>query len=193
MSRPPHCVRLADCAALPWRNGGGVTRELLAWPADAPVWEVRVSVADIDRDGPFSSFPGIDRCFAVLQGAGVELGLPGGLHRQRPTDTPVVFSGDTALDCRLVDGPTRDLNLMGRRSAGRVTMRRASTADRLDAPHAWRALFTFARATLDWGGPTPLTIDTAALLWAAGPQPGWQLLEGQHAFWLTFDVSESMK
>ena len=192
MTQPPHCVQLADCAALPWKNGGGVTRELLAWPAADTEWAVRVSVADIDRDGPFSSFPGIDRCFAVLQGAGVELGLPGSMRRQRSGDAPIAFAGDSVLDCRLIDGPTRDLNLMGRRSIGQIAMRRALTADRLAAAHAWRALFSFGRACLDWGGATPLTIETAALLWAAGPQPRWRLLEGPHAFWLTFDLTESM-
>ena len=59
----------------PWRNGGGVTRELLAWP-DGGDWRVRVSVADIDADGPFSAFPGVERWFAVLEGAGVALRSP---------------------------------------------------------------------------------------------------------------------
>ena len=39
-------VRLADCAFVPWRNGVGRTRELLAWPTAAD-WLVRVSVAEI--------------------------------------------------------------------------------------------------------------------------------------------------
>jgi hypothetical protein len=40
----------------PWRNGGGLTRELWTWPS-AEGWWVRVSVADIEKDGPFSTFP----------------------------------------------------------------------------------------------------------------------------------------
>jgi environmental stress-induced protein Ves len=35
---------------------------------------VRLSVADIERDGPFSAFAGLIRWFAVLSGAGVLLG-----------------------------------------------------------------------------------------------------------------------
>jgi environmental stress-induced protein Ves len=42
---------------MPWKNGGGVTRELLAWPGGGD-WQVRISVAEIEADGPFSSFPG---------------------------------------------------------------------------------------------------------------------------------------
>jgi len=36
---------VAKAVAVPWRNGGGVTRELLAWP-DSKDWALRVSVAD---------------------------------------------------------------------------------------------------------------------------------------------------
>ena len=39
-------VRVDDVAPVPWRNGGGLTRELLAWPA-AQDWAIRISVADI--------------------------------------------------------------------------------------------------------------------------------------------------
>ena len=64
------CVALADArrAAAPWRNGGGVTRELLRLAARPATGSVRVSVADIEADGPFSPFPGVERWFAVLRG-----------------------------------------------------------------------------------------------------------------------------
>ena len=61
-----------------WKNGGGLTRELLAWPA-RDGWALRISVADIRADGPFSAFAGVDRWFAVLEGNGVRLVLPGPL------------------------------------------------------------------------------------------------------------------
>ena len=38
---------LAGAAAQPWRNGGGITRELLAWPVASDQWALRVSVAQI--------------------------------------------------------------------------------------------------------------------------------------------------
>jgi len=130
-------VRLAECAFVPWRNGGGRTRELLAWPR-ADDWLVRVSVAEIEADGPFSPFPGIDRCFAVLEGAGVELALPTGPVRLGPADSALAFPGEAAPGCRLLDGPTRDLNLMGRREAGGLTMQRHPVPAR--SPR-WRGLF----------------------------------------------------
>ena len=60
---PPTIIRVDDVPAVPWRNGGGVTRELLAWP-DPRNWLLRVSVADIGTSGPCSVFPGVDRWFA---------------------------------------------------------------------------------------------------------------------------------
>src|SRR5258706_8972671 len=63
----PILLRVNDIAPAPWRNGGGLTRELLAWP-DRSDWIVRISVAEILASGPFSEFPGVDRWFAVLHG-----------------------------------------------------------------------------------------------------------------------------
>ena len=84
-------VRLVDCPFVSWRNGGGRTRELLAWP-HASEWLVRVSVAEIEADGPFSAFAGIDRCFAVLSGAGLVLTLPRGEVRLTAQDGAASFA-----------------------------------------------------------------------------------------------------
>lgn len=109
-------VPLDSIPAQPWKNGGGRTHELLAWPMAAD-WRLRVSVADILGDGPFSPYPGVERWFAVLQGAGVQLAWPGGGERRlTPRDAALHFPGDPAPQCRLVGGPTRDLNLMLRGS-----------------------------------------------------------------------------
>ena len=110
-------ITLAGTPPQPWRNGGGSTRELLAWPS-AQDWQLRLSVADIEADGPFSVFDGVQRWFAVLQGAGVLLTIDGQPQWQRPADTPLQFAGAARTDCRLLDGPTRDLNLMLRGCPG---------------------------------------------------------------------------
>jgi environmental stress-induced protein Ves len=136
-------VRLVDCPWVPWRNGGGRTRELLAWPTRED-WLVRVSVAEIESDGPFSAFEGVDRCFAVLAGAGVVLSLPRGEVRLHAGDPALAFPGEAAPLCRLIAGPTRDLNLMTRRLAGRGSMQREPLAGRL----RWHGLY--ANDTLWW-------------------------------------------
>jgi uncharacterized protein len=151
-------VRLIACPLVPWRNGGGRTRELLAWPR-ADEWQVRVSVAEIESDGPFSSFPGIDRCFAVLSGAGVVLSFPQGDVRLTANDGAVSFAGEAAPTCRLIDGPTRDLNLMVRRGTGRASMQR-------NPHHSQRWRGVFAEGTLWWTDDPTETLPAVA---------GWHL------------------
>ena len=107
----PRAIRVDAVPPQPWRNGGGITRELLAAP-DAGQWQWRVSVADIERDGGFSAWPGVQRWFAVLEGAGVALTIDGAVHVVTPRSGALRFDGDAMTACRLLDGATRDLNLM---------------------------------------------------------------------------------
>ena len=113
----PRLVRSTEVAAQPWRNGGGITRELLAWPP-GPDWRLRLSLADIASSGPFSSFAGVQRWFVVLEGDGVELTIDGQTRRQTQGDPPLRFSGDAQTDCKLLAGASRDLNLMLRGAGG---------------------------------------------------------------------------
>ncbi|MEJ6023533.1 HutD/Ves family protein [Ramlibacter sp. PS4R-6] len=106
-----HQVSLDSVAATPWRNGGGTTRELLAWP-NADEWTARVSVADVAAGGPFSSYPGVARWFAVLSGEGVTLRVEGREHVLGRESQPFSFDGASATDCALRGGATEDFNLM---------------------------------------------------------------------------------
>jgi uncharacterized protein len=135
-----------DVAPVPWKNGGGLTRELLRWPA-GDAWRLRISLADIAADGPFSAFPGVERWFAVLEGDGVELQFGDRLIAQRPGDAPLRFDGADAPGCRLLGGPTRDLNLMLQGPGGEL--RAAAAGDRSPA---WprRGFFVAATRTLLW-------------------------------------------
>ncbi|QEI07798.1 HutD family protein [Pigmentiphaga aceris] len=115
--------------AAPWKNGGGVTREIAAYPAgsDTSNFTWRVSVADIDAGGPFSTFPGIDRNLVLLSGKGMELVHDDGkVYRlDQPMDI-ARFAGETAISAKLFDGPTRDLNVMVRREHGSATVQALS-------------------------------------------------------------------
>ncbi|HEX5340329.1 MAG TPA: HutD family protein [Gammaproteobacteria bacterium] len=110
-------LELQDQRVMPWKNGGGVTRELAVYPADAGLdgkpflW--RISIAEVAGDGPFSVFPGCDRDIMLIAGRGMELGVPGQapMRVDKPY-RPLRFSGDTATHCRLLDGPVRDFNVM---------------------------------------------------------------------------------
>ncbi len=114
---PSSTVRTDDLRPQPWRNGGGTTRELLVRPA-GHTWQVRVSVADVVADGPFSAFPGVSRWFTVIDGEGVVLVVDGVEHRCAAGSDPLAFSGDADTRSRLIDGATRDLNLMLRGTPG---------------------------------------------------------------------------
>jgi uncharacterized protein len=127
-STSPQVHLLADAQVQAWRNGGGMTRELLTEPrssnaAPSPTdWRWRLSIADITADGPFSSFPGVQRWFAVVEGAGVQLTMNGSTHRQLAGDAPLKLDGNAAPDCHLINGPTRDLNVMLRGVAGHMQL-----------------------------------------------------------------------
>ncbi len=123
----------------PWRNGGGQTRELFTWPAQGD-WALRISRADIAQDGPFSAFAGVQRWFAVLEGAGVVLSFPGEERTLRPGDAPCAFDGALAPGCRLLNGPTQDLNLMAR--GGSATMQAWQPDQSWSTPHRMRGIYT---------------------------------------------------
>lgn len=114
-----HFYTLAQCPATPWKNGGGTTREIAAWPPGSTMddFEWRVSVADITLDGPFSAFAGIDRTIMLLNGDGVRLQAHDGSidHHLTTPLVPFAFRGEVALDCTLQAGPSRDFNIMSRR------------------------------------------------------------------------------
>jgi len=152
----------------PWRNGGGVTRELHTWPS-TPDWQWRISVADIAADGLFSAYPGIERWFAVVEGDGVV--LHHGTQRVvvDVRSTPHRFDGAEPPSCSLQGGPTRDLNLMVRRSAGAGTMQRVNGDDEWLSAAPMRALFTTDALTLQ--------IDDTD----AASVPAWTLAVGTHA------------
>jgi len=109
--------------AVPWRNGAGLTRELALQPPDAgPDFDWRLSVAEVERDAPFSAFPGIDRCIVLLRGAGMRLVSADGSLDQRldRTHQAFHFPGDLTLQGMLVAGPCRDFNVMTRRGRFRA-------------------------------------------------------------------------
>ena len=166
-----------------------MTRELLAWPKAAD-WRVRISVADIEKDGPFSAFSGITRSITVLSGAGIRLGEPLNVEL-RTSDPPATFSGDLAPDCELVRGPTRDLNAMFDEKAGTGGLQRWSTGDKAksrwasfdfdEQPPTLFGVFTFAAATLcTFDGEVALP--PMSLAWTTAPISDVELLASAQAW-----------
>jgi uncharacterized protein len=169
-------VELQATRPTPWKNGGGITRDLLAWPPAAATWQLRISVAEVARDGPFSDFSGIDRWFAVLQGAGVALQLAGRRHELRPGTPPLHFDGALAPMCWLLDGPTSDLNLLVRRDAGTASMVDAAPGSDWVSPSPWRALAAAGAVELVVDGAAAARTQGTALIWSAdAARQRWQM------------------
>ncbi len=128
-----HRFAIANLPRMPWKNGGGSTREVVCQPPGAGMdaFDWRVSIATIAQSGPFSVFAGIDRTILLLDGDGVQLRAPG--HFDHPLDTPAqpfTFSGDLAVDCTLRSGASTDFNVMTRRGvvAAEVQVHRGACA-----------------------------------------------------------------
>jgi environmental stress-induced protein Ves len=163
-------VCASDATPVPWKNGGGVTRELLRLPADGDDWTLRISVADIDADGPFSPFPGISRWFAVLTGAGVRLRWPTRALHVHAGDAPLHFDGADAPGCTLFNGPTRDLNIMVRASDASASVAAAAFGDEQWALRTLGMGF-FALRPVRLHGPleAPVEMPALSLCWQEPP------------------------
>lgn len=147
-------IRAADHRVMPWKNGGGVTREVLVEldPADPSQFLWRISIATVAQAGPFSRFPGIDRSIAVLDGAGMRLDVDGKPETVSRGGTPFRFSGDADVFSELIDGETTDLNVMTRRGRFDHDMRRVDGAVAFAADASLTVLIA--------NGPVRITLET---------------------------------
>jgi environmental stress-induced protein Ves len=132
-------LRAAERTPVPWKNGGGLTREVAVYPpgSDLQGFDWRVSIAEIRVAGPFSLFPGIDRRMAILSGR-LSLVVDG---RSAVTLTPesdaVDFAGDVPVFAEPLGAPVSDLNVMTRRSRCAASLtRRSAPEPAVLEPHA---------------------------------------------------------
>jgi environmental stress-induced protein Ves len=116
-------IAAASYRRMPWKNGGGITHEI----AVGDGW--RLSVATIDRDGPFSEFAGWDRTIVPIQGNGIELDVGRKTVRLDRLFVPLGFPGEAGTSCRLADGPARDFNVMTQRDRWSHTVNTETPTD----------------------------------------------------------------
>ena len=189
-----HTVEANQVVPQPWRNGGGQTRELLAWPPGEN-WKVRISRADIASDGPFSEFAGVQRWFAVLEGAGVVLQFADRKQSLRCGNAPLAFDGANAPGCTLIDGPTQDINLMLR--GGQGTMQVAQTGTPWLGNFTLRALYAAAPGVWSDGAQT-LKLAAHTLLWSMSADQRPWTFEGHPAhpdnrvWWMGFTPENTL-
>ena len=138
-TQPWRVWRRADLCASPWRNGGGITYEIAVGPETGTVqdFDWRVSVAEIDAPGPFSTFAGVDRIIALIDGPAMLLTVDGAPRRLALLDQ-LAFAGDSDTICDIPHGRTRDLNVMTRRGSVDASLEfvevRSDRQYRIEAP-----------------------------------------------------------
>ena len=109
--------RTAARRQMPWKNGYGVSYEVATMPDGAGLdnFDWRISFAEITKDGPFSTFEGVDRILVLIDGHSLRLTI-GGTPHEVQLYQPVLFDGGSRTSCELPVGATRDLNIMTRRN-----------------------------------------------------------------------------
>jgi environmental stress-induced protein Ves len=107
-----------------WKNGKGVTHDILLLPAGASHenFDVRVSLAPIVGAAPFSAFPGIERVITCLGDNPVILVFADGREVRLDTLVPYRFDSGLSPSTRLPAGESRVLNVMTRRGRCNATV-----------------------------------------------------------------------
>ena len=136
----------------PWVNGAGITTVILREPDDAD-WRIRVSIAKVEQEGPFSELRDTRRTLVPLD-APMTLRFPDGNERGAARFEVLQFDGSPAPVGLLPEGATRDLNLMLRGDTrGEVLAR--TLVDALLLPTGpgirWLVYLDSGRATLRIG------------------------------------------
>jgi environmental stress-induced protein Ves len=166
-----------------WKNNLGWTREICRAP-DQDDYDWRVSIAEIDHYSEFSAFPGHDRILVLLEGNGMRLHFAGGDTMElRPPHARVAFRGEERLRCELIDGPTRDFNLIWRRDRMRAELlHRPLVGPMVFFPEAgvqWLLYVLGGRARLkDRADVAPLEQGDSLLLWSEAAANERAILDG---------------
>lgn len=133
----------------PWANGAGNTRVIWREP-DNPQWRIRISVANVDIEGPFSELPDTRRILVPLD-APMTLHFADGRELQGGRMRALRFEGAPAPAGLLPQGPTRDFNLMLRDDARGDVFARTLVDSMLLPPEAdarWLVYLDSGRASI---------------------------------------------
>ena len=95
MAQTAH-INVSNVPSVAWKNGGGSTKEIAAFPLNADlddfVW--RVSVAEIKQPSAYSLFPQIDRTQVLISGLSLNLLNNVGLTKRLLAYEPFSFAGE---------------------------------------------------------------------------------------------------
>ena len=127
---------------MPWKNGGGVTTEICVTPPSG-AFDWRVSIATVNKDGPFSTFAGYERHIMTLSGEGMVLDIAECGRFALELLHPFSFSGDAQVQGSLMQGAVLDFNLMVRRDfgVGLIEVRDCKAGDRLGSEKSFHLAY----------------------------------------------------
>lgn len=149
----------SEFRAQPWKNGGGITHEIVRWPdPDGDDYDVRISLADDRQAAPFSRFPGYRRWSFLAAAAPIHLTVAGELRALTALGDLLDVDGDVAIRCELPGGPTRLFNILVRHGVAAEVGR---------GPAEGPLRFVYALAALPW-----LPAEHAAIFEAGELPPG---------------------
>ncbi len=141
----PHSLQRIES----WANGAGSTTVIWREP-DNLQWRIRISVANVDAEGPFSELPDTHRILVPLD-APMTLRFPDGRELQGVRMQALRFEGTPAPAGLLPQGPTRDFNLMLRGNARGDVFARTLVDSMLLPPEAnarWLVYLDSGRASI---------------------------------------------
>ena len=164
----------------PWANGAGTTTVILREP-DTVAWQIRVSVAKVETEGPFSELPATRRTLVPLD-APMTLQFPAGNALYARRFGTLHFDGTPAPTGLLPEGPTRDFNLMLRANARGEALPRTLLDSMILPPEPdmrWLVYLDSGHATLSAGGAAPARLSHGdAALVAPDADTSRVILEG---------------
>jgi hypothetical protein len=136
----PRILSPAELRPTPWKNGGGVTREIVRWP-DSDDYDIRISLADDRAPGPFSRFPGYRRWSFLAGPAPITLDIAGTVQELVARGDHIEVDGDIAITCVLPAGPTRLLSFLVRHGVDAYVGH---------GPYPGPIRFAYALEPMDW-------------------------------------------
>jgi environmental stress-induced protein Ves len=174
-------VALHGARPQPWRNGAGVTRELLAWPStDA---HLHVAVEDVHAAATFARIAARERWFAVLEGEGVLLRMPGARHRVTRGGEPLRLDAGASTECKPLRGSARHLHLLA--APGRAVLLRVRDELAFATGEATLlAVYAHAAAAQVRAAGAPVSVPPYHLAWTLQEQPLAGLVASADALWL---------
>ena len=178
----------------PWKNGGGLTREISVGPPGAGLedFDWRLTLADIQPgEFAFSRFPGIDRHTLVL-GAGLSLGPAGSPRSAWRAVAPLSalrLDGEDALQALLVGAPIQAFNLMLRRGRATGAVAAHTTATALPAAATLLALCCLQGQARARAGTAFHDLAPGTVMLMPGAAPGQVMLEMQAAHTLVLSAA----